>query len=869
MRWVKWGIIGIFCILMLTLVPGKVSAVVGGLEVTPGPTPVIWTVDDATANGLPAWHADEQVTVVGKRAERARQFINWVLLSPSIDNHPVFRQIWLVSAATALFLIIIVVGLMGVSVLLARKRDVSFGVDIVPILYKAIMLIAYVAFSYLIVLSLIQLTDLLMSFFIKTLGGDQLFKIFFANQDNTTSNPYFTSEEGYRNFVGYKRTGVMYSESAKTSTFLVDFTSFTYFALGIMLLLRKIVLWFLLVVSPFLAILMPFIFIRNIGWIWIGTFFQWAFYGPLVALFLGALSKIWAAGIPFMFNFSRVKENCEPVIFNKAHADCASQAALATKGIVYPLAINILYGGPAQQPQGLGQSLAGNINGAPVNSSSYVDTFAEYVISLIMLWTVIILPWWLLRIFRDYCCDGIYAMRNILMQMMNGNGLGPQAPTPTPTPRNTNIHEPAKAELSKEAVSRIEKSVGERITAIENIKTVETSRIAEKLEVRASSLKDVAQFETRAEKKEYFNRLADHMKNPMSAENASDRAAFVKLKTEMSERAVQGDQLAERILAATTATSVVMNQRIQTIAHDRPAINTMSNSLSRALTLQTQQIQNVLNTWSTAMTQQVQELSRIAKSVNTTEQSVKKVVEALPTAVSQATTQNLVEKVSEKSTVSKETTRAVLKEAVAPSVQNTAVVQAVAKQSNVSAPAVQKVLEAVDKKVAPPATKEQMKAGVTPKVETSVDEAIDEHDSLSLDEYEEIKQLWMNHYLHGEIPVSETIKTREDWIEHDMVTIENTLNKLISENEEIRAEGLKQVADSIPFFVLANMSMQDIAVYLKAKRSAAKEVKELLTRESAVKAKIEARLEDEDTLVEKKEVKAEKPKEMTMEMEEK
>ena len=55
------------------------------------------------------------------------------------------------------------------------------------------------------------------------------------------------------------------------------------------------------------------------------------------------------------------------------------------------------------------------------NTSNYVDTFAEYIISLIMLWTVLILPWWLLLIFRDYCCDGIYSMKNILLSMYDPN----------------------------------------------------------------------------------------------------------------------------------------------------------------------------------------------------------------------------------------------------------------------------------------------------------------------------------------------------------------------------------------------------------------------------------------------------------------
>ena len=126
-----------------------------------------------------------------------------------------------------------------------------------------------------------------------------------------------------------------------------------------------------------------------------------------------------------------------------------------------------------------------------------------------------------------------------------------------------------------------------------------------------------------------------------------------------------------------------------------------------------------------------------------------------------------------------------------------------------------------------------------------IDDLISEEDSLSVDEYEEIKQMWINHYLHGEVPVSETIKTREDWVHKDIIDIENVLNKIVSEDEDVRAEGLQQVADIIPFFMLANMSLTDVAVYLKAKRAAAKEVNEMMMRESAVKDRLQAQSQEE------------------------
>jgi hypothetical protein len=188
------------------------------------------------------------------------------------------------------------------------------------------------------------------------LGVEKLFNIFFL-QDNLSASIIQQSEQAYKTFQGCRNLNINLLESVKTSKFLINFTNLTYYFLGIALILRKIILWLLMVVSPFLGLLLPFTFIRNIGWIWIGVFFQWVFYGPLFALFLGALASIWrsASHIPYIFDFSRTH---------------------SYSGFIYPTTINILYGGPAQHLSFL-------------NSSNYVDTFAEYIISLIMLWAVI------------------------------------------------------------------------------------------------------------------------------------------------------------------------------------------------------------------------------------------------------------------------------------------------------------------------------------------------------------------------------------------------------------------------------------------------------------------------------------------------
>ncbi|PJE63416.1 hypothetical protein COU89_03425, partial [Candidatus Roizmanbacteria bacterium CG10_big_fil_rev_8_21_14_0_10_45_7] len=466
-------------------------------------------------------------------------------------------------------------------------------------------------------------------------------------------------------------------------------------------------------------------------------------------------------------------------------------------------------------------------------------------------------------------------------------------------------------------------------------------KIAEKLEVRVSNVKEVAQMETRQDRREYFHRLSEHMKNPMSAERPADRATFTNLKAEMSQRAVSGDKLASRILEATTANRTEVQQRIQTLAQSRPAVAPLIVTLSNTVMRERTDIERVMQTWTQLLVKNTQQLTSIAQSVKTTEQSVRDVVISLPTLIATNTQKEIIEKLSEKSQTSKEVVRDIIREAVHKSKESSVLTQiateshsdvsavtktietidralgavakttavsqapAIAKEvvekvvtsieklaattpaaqlpekvsqaTNVPAVTVQAVIQQVDvNSLATPAQKQVMQAvqKATPalkqtvkKEEIEVDELINEKDTLSLDEYEEIKQLWMNHYLHGEVPISETIKTREDWVNHDSVSIENILNKIISDNEEVRMEGLKEVADSIPFFVLADMSISDIAVYLKAKRAAAKEVLAIITRESAVKQKLQAQMQDEEVFKENPKSQVQNPKTQTQAME--
>ena len=258
------------------------------------------------------WVPDPEVTAVGKSAERARQLLYWFFSRPSFDNSLAIRTVWAVSRNIAIIFFVLIVIFYGFQLILT-KEEAKFE----SFLPKLGGLLLLCVFSYVLVLGLIQLSDIFMKFFIQRVAGQDLFNITFSGGN---------VEENYTNFVGYKENSPQNVESVKTGLFLIKTTTLTYNIFFIILVLRKIFLWFLLIISPFLPLLFAFPLIKNVGWIWIGVFFQWLFYGPLFAIFLAGLVKIWQVGIPFGFDFKRAEAGA----------------------IVYPTAINILYGGPKQ-----------------------------------------------------------------------------------------------------------------------------------------------------------------------------------------------------------------------------------------------------------------------------------------------------------------------------------------------------------------------------------------------------------------------------------------------------------------------------------------------------------------------------------------
>jgi len=688
------------------------------------------------------WVFDPIVTELGKSSERARELLYWAFSHSPIYTAPVLGQMWGVSRNIVYLFFILVLIVAGVGYIFFRSwrvPEIFSGISpprvssVTRFIVKLAVLLLYATFSYILVLGLLQFASILMRFFIEHVGGCNLFNIKFISGAGTErcvwpGDPGYQQvvmemEKNYTDFVGYRDTNPYNIEMVNTSIFVIRLTNLTYNVMAALLILRQIILWFMLILSPFLALLIPFIFIRNIGWIWIGVFLQWLFYGPLVALFVAGLTRIWQSGIPYQFDFSRVDKDI---------------------GQIFPTSINILYGGPAQTL-------------TPTNSANYIDTYAEYIIALIMLWACIFLPWLLLRIFRDYCCvggEGQATLRQILDRI---RGQGP-SPAPSQPLSPATVGDAVKLPFRKKA------EVPEKMTLqkIVDVSRAETQQLAQAMDLSIASLQEVAKFEMDQKMQSQAKINLDKISRPETITRSEEREKFGQIRSELFTRAARGDRTAQKLLSAAQREPKDVFKVTPVIVAPKVGSRVVSSA---------------------------------AQKTQLSEEKINKIIQTIPMA---GTGPERTKIISQQTGIPEEKVDQVLK--TIPTIAKPVV-------------------------VAPP----KKPAMVT------------------VEDYEEVKKMWLKHYHEGEIPVSEKVKKRTDWVEADIKKLTNALNLLTSVEEEDKKKGLEEVSNILPFLLLGGFSDLETVTYLKAKLEAAKQVQTLLEKEEKIRMKAK---EEEGELVE-------------------
>ncbi|MFZ2206058.1 MAG: hypothetical protein WA061_03740 [Microgenomates group bacterium] len=752
------------------------------------------------------WALDEQTTTQGKANERARQFLYWVMTKSAIDQHPAIRQIWTVTQNITLFLFLLVAALFGIGYIVGQRSDFQIKMQVWPIVYKIGAGLLYIIFSYAIIMTFVQLSEIIMKFFIESLGGDRLFNIYFTGAQS--------KEDSYATFVGCRDLNFKVQEAISAEMFLMKVTNVTYYLMGIMMLLRKILLWFLLFAAPFLALLMPFVFIRNVGWIWIGVFAQWVFYGPLFALFLGALTKIWQSGIPFPFDFSR---------------------ATQVSGYIYPTGINIVYGGPAQ----IGSQIIGALN-----NGNYVDTFVEYVISLIMLWAVIWFPWWLLRIFRDYCCDGIMAMKNVLMSMYDR--MAPPPPK-TPPPAPTASH--SFNNTSMKSTRDIETQMHIKMETLQEIKQTKTEDITKSLNLSMNKITDIAKFETNKQTNETVRKNIDMLSQPTKANTPAERQKFMNIRTELFNRTIKDDKVARQILSSISSSRTEINSRKEEILKTVPRSVTAPQAVAYKVNISNDKVTSMNTTLMNTVSSNTSIMENITKVTQAPAQQIQTVLSSYKVNIAKAPAQILTN-ITKETGIATDTVKSIIK-AIAESVKkNKEVVKKVAEKEQMKEEDVERVIETQTPLVSEP--------------EKTIEQTVAIPPSVSIEDYEEVKKMWTQQYEKGEVPASENITSREQWVDQDIVFITNTLNKLLSADDKLRQEGIDDLAYILPIFLINSLKGEELIVYLKAKIEAAKFVKHDMDKEREITEKLKKKSEETEEFVDVKKKTEENTKTLEM-----
>lgn len=526
------------------------------------------------------WQPDAEVTFTGKLAARSEDVLDWLLENYQWSNigssNTPFDKLWEFIRNTVFAILGLFILIGAFLMIITRGRSLT----VKRLIVRFVMVLILVVFSFSIVRTIYGLTDIIQGFFIV--------------MPRQTGDPTSISTQDllnvafkYTEFTGFRRIGPAYNESAITSLLLIKITAATYYTMFIILIIRKVILWFFILVSPIFPLLLFFKPIRNTAKIWIGEFFRWVLYAPLFAVFLRGLVEIWKFGVGTN-NATGV-----PLDFKTDLAGTTSTAGT----IDYPTAINILLGGP-------GQFVLGN------NNVNFRDTFVLYLVALLMLWMVIILPWILLRIFLDYF-NNIGTGDSNLVKFFARNGVPPPShyrapslypppgspiPPQTPPPGSagqarsipmTKFKHTPVAEIQQamqEESARQQEVIGRGVmqsgrigtlnTNVANIQTgslyasnllnvsdTQSAQIVEALGLAGLSIptmQDIARYETATLQKsgpakEEYNRLAETLARVAGTSNLTspvEREKFSAIKERLITESKKGNAVAKSVVSA-------------------------------------------------------------------------------------------------------------------------------------------------------------------------------------------------------------------------------------------------------------------------------------------------------------------------------
>jgi len=827
------------------------------------------------------WVIDPEVTFIGKNARRSGDFLDWTLQNYNwvcvkqinarqCDNtqNPIEKYWSLIVLYIVVPMLFVVILATSIVIIVTRGKSLT----IMRFIPRFIAVVLLIVFSYSLLQFFYQFTDLIQGFFLR------------SNVQNPCPPNCISDKDllyvgwDYTNFVGLRLLGDKYAESAFISLLLTKLTALTYFVMVFLLLVRKIILWFFIIVSPIFPILLLYYPVRNTGKIWIGEFFRWLLYAPLFAIFLNGLVYLWRNQIPLVFNNPNI---------GKASA------------IEYPTAVNILLGGPRQQV-------------TPTNSVNLPETFALYVVSLIMLWIVILLPWILLQIFLDYAqnfAPGDTAVMKTLVNMASSpKGSGPSpageggAAISLPFAKKFNIPTgltPGPTGAAKELKIGSAATSQATFTRPAMINTAEINNaninasVLTTADIKLPNMRDIAKYDialrsTDLSKQSEVNRFSEQLvkiSNPVVVTNTVEKDKYVNIREKLGQQSQKGNVAANNVMNAAKASnsslSNVSNSKVKSMLaqmanpdlakgadkEKMTQLNSMlkSEGIKNSATSASSSTASKSSTSTSATSSQIS--SQLAQSIlkvndKTSDKEVEKIKDQLHQASSNSVSKAVTSAITQSAKSSTQMSET-LKQVANPSTVTKSedkerveklrsTLEKASKEGNSLASSILSVnnktsateIEALQERIQQAKDKGDSVATELASVATSTNlttlPMVNKVQSVKKEDYQAVKDMWKQNYQNLEVPQG-MAGSRTDWIKDDIAGIDEMIALLSSPDQNKQQQGMDQVSSLLPFLLVGGFSQTEIIEYLKAKQDAAKEVSTSLAAEEEDKVGISTR----------------------------
>jgi len=787
--------------------------------------------------------------VAGQGLRRAGDFLDWSLRlyqgnenasdffeKEKVSQGQTLRDMWWYAFKLCLFLYLAVALVIGFGFIFKAQWIDRWRRNLPWLLVSLVA----AALSYVILTFVMQLVANAMAIFMKTINADALLQISYK----------------YGEVQGLTSADISKLEIVRNTLMLLRIATATAYAVGGILLLRVVVLWMLTVVVPFVMPFVAFPITQSLGRIWVREFVRWLLVGPLIALFLFVSNKIWTSG-----------DFPEPPPTTNANS---------TQG--YDSATEIGIQSPSSTTgAGTGTSINApstfDIKGGTGNAPLSTDSYTKYIISLIMLWVSILLPWLLLRFAinlmneasvkwyeRNRESSFVKQLERIMKPLPAprqptgpaGSMLGlkeklllparqlhiaPAASRQARTAAERAAQEPARAGTQiTEEIAR-QKQFMSPISTTNTLKLAglaQTGDVIEKLtrsREENQSLTELTRLEQKPTTVSEVVSEIEKLQKPEVISNTTDRQRISDLKDHLIVNEAKADHTARAIITtvkndtnklATQSIKGEMREKTYSIIKENAAkviekgevTNVEAQSQVKQLTNLITQYQQTSSAKQGEKTDLGQQIDHMAKVV------AEKIEQALP---SKHETQSAALRQGEAmaQAMTTQDKREEQRAGATFSAPGGGLAAGLAVRRTDPGRALIKSLHFLNTSELSYTSSDEGIGRLLTST-TNLDEAVP--DTEMVNDYEESREQWLKYYRTAAVPVSETIKDRHDWLQSQITTQQTALSKIASEDYTARREGLDQLSKIMPFLLMGDYSLTEVILYLKAKIAAAEQV---------------------------------------------